>query len=320
MDRLGAMRTFVEIVERGSLSAASRHTQISLPVVVRTLAALEKRLGVRLLNRTTRRIHLTDAGAEFYQRCKRITSDVEEAEQAASERRHTPAGTLIVNAPLLFGRMHVAPLLAPFLDKYPLLKVELTLSDRNVDIIEDGVDVAVRIGSLPDSSLAAVQLGQTQRVLVASTAYLRRAGEPKELEDLKTHNCLRFSGLISGRTWHFLRDGRDIGIPVSGSVTSTSGDVVIEAALRGCGITSVLFYQVMNHVADGRLRLLLQEFAPPPVPIHAVFAHPKLVSAKVRAFVDHLKRNFSGLSFIPVEHKRRRAAPRRAAQHQSTAL
>jgi len=320
MDRLGAMRTFVEIVDRGSLSAASRHAQISLPVVVRTLAALEKRLGVRLLNRTTRRIHLTDAGAEFYQRCKRITADVEEAEQAASERRHTPSGTLVVSAPLMFGRMHVAPLLAAFLEKYPLLKIELTLSDRNADIIEEGVDVAVRIGTLPDSSLAAVQLGLTQRVLVASPRYLLRAGAPKALEDLKNHNCLFFTGLPPGRIWHFIRDGREIGIPVSGSLTSTSADPVIQAALQGGGITRALYYQVMDYVADGRLDLVLQEFAPPPVPIHAVFAHPKLVSAKVRAFVEHLKHNFSGLSFIPVERKRRRAAPRRVRQRQSAGL
>lgn len=318
MDRLGAMRTFVEIVDRGSLSAASRHAQISLPVVVRTLAALEKRLGVRLLNRTTRRMHLTDAGAEFYQRCKRIAAEVEEAEQAASERRRTPSGILVVNAPLLFGRMHVAPLLGKFLEKHPLLKIELTLSDRNVDIIDDGVDVAVRIGTLPDSSLAAVQLGVTQRVLVASAAYLHRAGEPRALEDLRNHNCLRFTGLTPGHTWHFVRDGREVGIPVSGSLASTSGDAVIEAARQGCGITCVLYYQVMDSAADGRLHLLLQEFAPPPVPIHAVFAHPKLVSAKVRAFVDHLKHNFSGPSFVPLEYKRRRTARARGAQRQSS--
>jgi DNA-binding transcriptional LysR family regulator len=308
MDQLGAMRTFVEIVDQGSLSAASRRLEVSLPVVVRTLAALERKLGVRLLNRTTRRIHLTEVGTEFYQRCKRIAAEVEEAEQAVSAQRRTPTGTLAVNAPLLFGRMQVAPLIGTFLEHYPEVMVELTLSDRNVDIIEEGVDVAVRIGHLPDSSLAATQLGLTQRVLVASPGYLRRHGTPTTLEDLGKHNCLRFAALSPGRDWHFVRNGRDENIRVAGSFASNSGDAVIQTALEDRGIACVLYYQVMDHVANGKLRLLLQEFAPAPVPIHAVFAHPKLVSAKVRAFVDHLKRSFDGKSFLPVQTKTERTA------------
>jgi len=300
------MRIFVEIVDRGSLSAASRRLQISAAVVVRALAGLEKRLGVRLLNRTTRRIHLTEEGAEFYERCKRIVVEVQEAEQAASKQRHTPSGTLAVNAPVLFGRMHVAPLIGTFLEMHPLLNVELTLTDRNVDIIEEGVDVAVRIGILPDSSLAAVPLGLTQRVLVASPAYLQRAGTPNTPEDLRKHNCLRFAGLPPSSVWPFLRDGREVGIPVSGSFTSSSADAVIETAVQGRGIACVLYYQVISHAAAGTLRLVLQQYAPRPVPIHAVFAHPRLMSAKVRAFVDHLKHGFTGLSFVPADTKTRR--------------
>lgn len=301
MDQLGAMRMFVEIVDRGSLSAAARRLQVSLPVVVRTLAALERRLGVRLLNRTTRRIHLTEVGAEFYQRSKRIAAEVEEAEQAVSAQRRTPTGTLVVNAPLLFGRMHVAPLIGTFLERYPEITVELTLSDRNVDIIEDGVDVAVRIGHLADSSLAATPLGFTQRVLVASPGYLRRHGTPVTLEDLGQHNCLRFEVLMPGRDWHFAQNGRDVSMPVSGSFSTNSGDAVIQTALEDRGIACVLYYQVMELVASGRLSLVLQQFAPPPVPIHAVFAHPKLVSAKVRAFVEHLKLSLDGRCLLPVQ-------------------
>jgi DNA-binding transcriptional LysR family regulator len=306
MDRLGAMRAFVEIVERGSLSAAARHLQISLPVVVRTLAGLEKMLGVRLLNRTTRRIHLTEAGAEFHQRCKRIAAEVEEAERAVSNQRHTPSGTLAVNAPVLFGRIHVAPLIGSFLEMHPLLHVELTLTDRVVDIVDEGVDVAVRIGELPDSALAAAPLGHTQRVLVASPAYLRRAGTPKRPEELGRHNFLRFTPLLPGRVWPFERDGRALGVPVSGRFASSSGDAVIEMALQGRGIACVLYYQVMDHVAAGRLRLLLQAYAPAPIPIQAVFAHPRLVSAKVRAFVDHLKNGFAERSFVPAQGAGRR--------------
>lgn len=299
MDPLGAMRTFVEIVDQGSLTAAAGRLRVSLPVVVRTLAALEHRLGVRLLNRTTRRIHLTEVGAEFYQRCKRIAADVEEAEQAVSAQQRTPTGTLTVNAPLLFGRMHVTPLIGAFLERNPEVRVELTLSDRIVDIIEDGVDVAVRIGHLPDSGLAATPLGHTQRVLVASPGYLRKFGTPIAPEDLGQHNCLRFDAMMAGHDWRFQRNGRTVGIRVSGSFASNSGDAVIQSALEDCGIASVLHYQVMDYVASGRLCLLLQAFAAEPVPIHAVFAHPKLGSAKVRAFVDHLKDGFSGRSFLP---------------------
>lgn len=312
MDQLGAMRMFVEIVDEGSLSAASRSLQISLPVVVRALAALEKRLGVRLLNRTTRRIHLTEPGAEFYQRCKRIAAEVQDAEDAVSEQRRTPSGTLVVNAPVLFGRMHVAPLVTSFLERYPQLSVELTLSDRNVDIVEEGVDVAVRIGHLADSGLAAVRLGATQRVLVASPAYLRGAGTPRAPEDLKQHNCLRFSGLTPSRDWHFFRDGHELAVRVSGRFISNSGDAVIEAALQRHGIACVLCYQVDAAVASGRLRLVLHDFAPPPADIHAVFAHPKLVSAKVRAFVEHLKRSFEGRSFLPAAANPPRSGRRRA--------
>lgn len=308
MDQLGAMRTFVEIVDQGSLSAASRRLQVSLPVVVRKLAALERKLGVRLLNRTTRRIHLTEEGAEFYQRCKRIAEQVEEAEQAVSAQRRTPTGTLVVNAPLLFGRMQVVPLIGTFLEQYPELTVELTLSDRNVDIIEDGVDVAVRIGHLPDSSLAATQLGLTQRVLVASPGYLRMNGIPNTLENLREHNCLRFTALTPGRHWHFVRNGQDIAMRVTGHFASNSGDAVIQTALEDRGVACALYYQVMDHVASGQLGLVLQEFAPAPIPIHAVLAHPKLVSAKVQAFVDHLKRSFDGRSFLPVQAKGERTA------------
>lgn len=300
MDQLGAMRTFVEIVDQGSLSAASRHLQISLPVVVRTLAALERRLDVRLLNRTTRRIHLTEAGAEFYQRCKHIASEVEEAEQYVSAQRHIPSGTLVVTAPLLFGRLHVVPLIGTFLEHYSEIAVELTLSDRNVDIIEYGVDVAIRIGHLRDSSLAATPLGRTQRVLVASPNYLHSNGTPNTLDELRKHNCLRFTALTADRDWHFLHNGRDVRIHIAGSFASNSGDAVIQTALEDRGIACVLHYQVMDYIATGRLHLILQEFAPTPLPIHAVFAHPKLVSAKVRAFVDHLKCNFDGRSFLPV--------------------
>ncbi len=189
------------------------------------------------------------------------------------------------------------------LQLYQELAVELTLSDRNVDIIEDGVDVAVRIGPLPDSSFAAVQLGRTQRVVVASPTYLRKKHAPQKLEDLSNHNCLRFTALSAGRDWHFERGGHNISVAISSTFSFNSGDAVIQTALEGGGLAAVLYYQVMAHIASGKLQLVLQEFAPAPVPIHAVFAHPKLFSAKVRAFVDYLKSSFVRLSFLPDEKK-----------------
>ncbi len=184
MDKLRAMETFVRIVDRGSLTAAAESLQTSLPSVVRRLAALEESLGVRLLNRTTRRIALTDEGREYYLRCKRVLDDVVEAEAALSARRAAPRGRLVVTAPVLFGRMHVAPLVIDFLVRHRALQVELRLLDRMVDLVEEGIDAAVRIGRLPDSSLVAIAVGQTRRVVCASPAYLKRAGTPKAPPDL----------------------------------------------------------------------------------------------------------------------------------------
>lgn len=300
MDQLDAMRTFVQIVDQGSLSAAARRLRISQPSVVRSLAGLERKLGARLIQRTTRRMHLTEAGSDFYRRCGQILEIVDEAQRVVSARQHVPSGTLVVSAPLIFGRTCVGPLLGSFMERHPKVVVELALSDRNVDLIEDGVDVAVRIGDLPDSGLAAVRLGMTQRVLIAGKGYLRRHGIPRAPEELSRHNCLHFAALWGSREWRFMREGREVAVRVSGTLTSNSGDAVIQTALENRGIANVLYYQVMEHVTAGRLRLVLQPFALKPIPVSALFAHPRLVSAKIQAFVDHLKRHFARRSFLPL--------------------
>ena len=312
MDRLGWMEAFVQTVDEGSMTKAAARLEVSLPVVVRALAALERRVGVRLLNRTTRRLHLTEPGAQYYEHCKRMLAELREGERSVSAQRSRPIGTVRVSAPVMFGRLHVAPAVAEFLECHPEVSVDLTLTDRIIDLVEDGMDVAVRIGVLPDSGLGAVPLGATQRVICASPGYLKRAGEPATPGEVKAHNFIRFSALVGVRDVVLHQDGRGIHVPIRSSFTSNHGDAVIDAALRGLGLACVLYYQVMAPVRAGALRLVMREYCPPPVPIHAVYLHPRMTSAKVRTFVEHLRSTFSKVSFVPdAATPRRRRSPRR---------
>jgi DNA-binding transcriptional LysR family regulator len=299
MERLEAMRVFCEIVERGSLTAAANRLDLSLPMVTRALAALEKRVRVRLIERTTRRMRVTDAGRTFYEQAKRIVAAVAEAEGSIGEQRDQPTGTLHVSAPILFGRLQIAPLVSTYLERYPNVSVNLSLSDRFVDLIDEQVDVAIRIGRLPDSTLAAVPLGETQRVLVASPAYLRRAGRPKVPADLMRHAFLRMTALPQGSELRLLDDGQPLTVHTSGRFATNNGDVVIEAALRGEGIASAFAYQIIDLVHRSALALVLQQYAPAPVPIQAVFANPQLPPAKVRAFTEHVRSGLRGKRFVP---------------------
>ena len=273
MDKLRAMETFVRIVERGSLTAAADALDTSLPSVVRSLAALEAELDVRILNRTTRRIALTDEGREYYERCRRVLAEVDEAEAALSARRAAPKGRLRVTAPVMFGRLHVASVATEFVARHAAVQLELVLLDRVVDLLEEGIDVAVRIAHLPDSSLVAIPVGQTRRVTCASPAYLKRAGTPKSPDELARHRCVSFSGLA----------------PAPGSspvLTSNQIDVALDACLGGVGIGQFLCYQVQAALDAGRLTRVLGGFEPAPVPIHIIYPHARLLSANLRAFVD----------------------------------
>jgi DNA-binding transcriptional LysR family regulator len=273
MDKLRAMETFVRIVERGSLTAAADVLDTSLPSVVRALAALEAKLDVRLLNRTTRRIALTDEGREYYERCRRVLAEVDEAEAALSARRAAPKGRLRVTAPVMLGRLHVAPLANEFLARHAALQLELVLLDRVVDLLEEGVDVAVRIGRLPDSSLVAVPVGHTRRVLCASPAYLKRAGAPKSPADLARHRFVSFTGLASAQE----------GKPV---LASNQIDVALDACLAGVGIGEFLCYQVQALLAAGKLKRVRTDPEPTALPIQVVYPHARLLSTNLRAFVD----------------------------------
>jgi DNA-binding transcriptional LysR family regulator len=283
VNKLRAMETFVRIVERGSLTAAAESLGASLPSVVRTLAALEAGLDARLLNRTTRRIALTDEGREYYERCKRVLAEVEEAEAALSSRRKAPRGRLRVTAPVMFGRVHVAPVAREFLAKHPQVRLDLLLLDRIVDLLEEGVDAAVRIGKLPDSSLVAVPVGQTGRVVCASPAYLKRAGRPRLPTDLARHRCLNFGGLAPAHSWSF---GAGERVPITPTLASNQIDVALEACVSGLGIGQFLQYQVQAALDRGELRRLLADFEPPALPIQVVYPYGRVLSSNVRAFVD----------------------------------
>lgn len=289
MDKLRAMETFVRIVDAGSLTAAADLLDTSLTSVVRSLATLEAALGTRLLNRTTRRIALTDEGREYFERCRRILAEVEEAENALSARQTTPAGKLTITAPVMFGRLHVGPVLTDFLAAYPAVHAELMLFDRVVDLLDEGIDVAIRIGHLRDSSLVAVALGTTRRIVCASPDYLRRTGTPQHPADLAGHRCLQFLGVVPGAEWEFSDnggDGKPIRVPIKGTLATNQIDIALDACGKGLGCSVFLDYQVRAALAAGSLRRILQDFEAAPIPVHIVYPHSRLLSSRVRSFVD----------------------------------
>jgi len=283
MDKLRAMQVFVQIVEAGSLTGAAAVLGMSGPAVVRSLAALERAIGVRLLQRTTRRSSLSDEGREYYERCKRVLAAVDEADTSMSARRSEPHGRLRITAPATYGRMHVAPIVNAFIAKYPAVEVDLLLLDRVVDLIEEGLDAAVRIGELPDSTLVARALGETRRVVCAAPAYLRRAGIPKTPAELQAHRCIVFSGLAAANEWAFGAKRQRVAVrPV---LRTNQVDAALDACIRGLGCGQFLSYQVEAALREGKLKRLLKEYEPPPLPIHIVYPHAR-PSSNVRAFID----------------------------------
>ena len=286
MDKLSAMTTFVRIVEKGSLTAAAATLETSLPSVVRMLAALERELGVSLLNRTTRRIHLTDEGAHYLERCRAILSAVEESEAAFTSAKAEPQGRLAVTASVLFGRRYIAPIVNDFLRRYPKVTAELLFVDRVVNIIEEGIDVAARIGHLRDSSLVAVSVGKVRRVICASPEYLRRRGSPRVPQDIRQHACIRHTGLAPRSDWHFRAGRRAVTVPLTAVISCNDIDSSLEACLSGHGLGLFLSYQTAPYRNEKRLRYVLEEFETEPQPVHIVYPQSRLVTGKVRTFVD----------------------------------
>jgi DNA-binding transcriptional LysR family regulator len=286
MDKLGAMQTFVSIVEAGSLTRAADSLDTSLPTVVRTLAALERELGVSLLKRTTRHIALTDEGSQYLSRCRDILAATQEAEAFLSARRAELAGRLSVTASVLFGRRHLAPILYEFLLKYPKVSAEILFVDRVVNLIEEGIDVAVRIAHLRDSSIIAIPVGHVRRVVCASEKYLRRNGTPQSPEDIRGHRCVRHLGLAPRSEWHFRAGAREVAIPINSVVTCNDIDSAIDACVNGLGLGMFLSYMVAPYRKSGQLKYVLEKFETEPVPIQVVYPQARLMSNKVRAFVD----------------------------------
>ena len=289
MDRFRAMQAFIRIVDGGSLSAAGRALGVSLPAIVRTLSALEEHLGTRLLNRTTRRISLTDAGQQYYERSRQILGELEDAELLVSSARSKPAGTLSLTAPVLYGKLKVVPIVAEYRRRFPQVAVRLLLLDRNVSLIEEGLDLAIRVGVLADSSLVAVELARVRRVLCASPAYLRRRGVPKHPHELANHACLSLSAIAPADQWHFREQGRELAVRLRPAFVSNNADAVIAMAQAGAGIGIALSYQVEQQLTQRKLRLVLDEYSPPAVPVSALYPHGRLTAAKVREFLALIK-------------------------------
>ena len=288
MDKLRAMQTFVRIADEGSLTAAARGLGLSLPAVVRALAAYESHLGVRLFNRTTRRITLTAEGRQHLERCRHVLAAVEDAEAALGAEAREPAGHLTITAPVLFGQMHVAPVVTRFVARHPGMRCSLVLLDRVVNLLEEGMDLGIRIGRLEDSSLVAQPVGQTRRVVVATPAYLRKHGTPRHPKDLLGHNCLRMTG--GQPTWgDFQEGGRSFRLPVTGNLEFNHVLPAVQACAAGAGMGMFFSYQVAPFLAAKQLKIVLERFEAPARPISIVYPHARLLPARTRAFIEFVR-------------------------------
>ncbi len=291
MDRLAAMRTFVEIVDRGSLTAAADALDLSQPSVVRTLAALEQHLGTLLLRRTTRRMSLTPEGRDYLERCRRILGDVEEAERAVGQDNTEPRGEIRMTGPVEFGRMHLAPAITAFLWRYDQVRIDLLLLDRNVDLVNEGIDLALRIGPLTDSSMVAIRVGDIRRVTVASAALLQRTGMPASPDALSKLPCIRQQSIPGTETtWLFSDGSKDIGVSVDGRFGVNQIAAAASACVNGMGFGQFLSYQVKDLVKQGKLQIVLEDYEPRSWPVSLVYPGGRLVSSRLRALIEWLKK------------------------------
>lgn len=298
MDKQKQLETFVAVAQKGSLSAAASAQGVAPALIGRRIDALEKRLGVKLITRTTRKLTLTSEGAAFLEDCQRILADIADAEAAVSVGGTKPTGILRITAPAGFGRQHVAPLVTRFLAIHPDVIVSLDLTDRLVDIVAEGVDLAIRIGNLDDSNLIAVKLAENRRVVVGSPQYLKRFGKPRSPHDLQQHRCLTFgNGNSQPRGWLFKQDGEIVAVKVNGTIECNDGAVLHDWALKGHGLAWRSMWEVGSDLKSGRLTTVLDEFAPPDNAIYALFPSRRHLPLRVRLFVEMLKTTYGSKDY-----------------------
>jgi DNA-binding transcriptional LysR family regulator len=292
MDKFKAMQTFVRIADEGSLTAAARAMGSSLPAVVRSLAAYEVELGVRLFNRTTRRISLTEEGKQHLENCRHVLAALEESEAALSAGASEPAGHLTITAPVLFGQMWVSPAVTRFVQQHDKMRCSVVLLDRVVNLLEEGIDLGIRIGALDDSSLVARPLGQIRRVVVAHPAYLREHGVPRHPRDLQKANCVTM--MAGTPSWgDFQENGRAFRVAVSGNLEFNHVLPAVQACADGAGFGMFFSYQVAPFIAGKRLKIVLEKFERPPRPISVVYPHARLLPARTRTFIDWIRNDIT---------------------------
>jgi DNA-binding transcriptional LysR family regulator len=293
MDRFAALQAFVAVADAKSFSEAARRLRLAKSAVSRQVSDLEANLGVRLFHRTTRSLSLTEAGRGYFERAERILTDLADADRAVSHLQAVPRGRLKVSAPMSFGFLHLAPALGDFLVRCPDVTVDIALNDRFVDLVEEGFDVAVRITTLPDSSLIARRLAPARRVICASPEYLRARGAPQAPDELKAHDCLFNSNLASSRDWRFTApDGSALQVVVAGRLSANSGDALRVAALHGLGLANLPTFIVGPDLQSGALASVLDAFVAQDLSISAIYPHARHLSPTVRAFVDFLAARF----------------------------
>ena len=286
MDRIEAMNAFVAVADLNGFARAARKLGLSASATTRLVAALEEQVGARLLQRTTRSVTLTDVGTRYLERARRILADIDEAEASTRSERALPSGRLVVSAPLVFGRLHVGPIMSAYLQRYPDVSGELRLSDRTINLVDDGIDLAVRIGHLPDSGIVARRVGDMRRLVVASPRYLKKRGTPRKPEELAGHDIIQFTSISSLSEWRFVEGDKDVRVPHRSRYSTNSVDAAVLYAQQDGGLAMVLAYQVADALKAGLLKIVLADFEPPPLPINLVYPTSRLLSAKVRTFID----------------------------------
>ena len=286
MDRLHLINVFVAVVDTQGFAGAARKLNLSPPAVTRAINELETYLGVRLLNRTTRIVKVTEAGARYAEDCRGVLSQLNEADESASGLHSTPRGRLTITAPVGFGAMYVTPVVTEYLARYPEVTASCWFMDRVVNMLDEGVDVGVRIGELPDSSMQAIRVGRMRLLICATPAYLAEHGEPKSPEDLEKHMIIAASGATSTSEWRISSQGTPSVVKLRPRLITTTSDTAIAAALTGFGLTNVLAYKVTKHLREGRLKAVLSDFEPPALPVHVLHREGRHATQKARRFID----------------------------------